>query len=278
MDKNTPFLLFLFLFLLFGTYACKPDKDSEPKKTLITGCGVSLQFEAETTTFIRPHDASQTSQLSILDSALMMPQRERTIESVCIKPNGDYRIEKTFATPDDPIGYPVRAINLFPKATYKRMVNNNGSITFLNELDEVIDSDIVGNISSMADEVLTLFQELKEAPPLTDADFTNALNILSNNGLSLLAHDENILTTRVDHPGGAFSIMVIDKNIRMKVGQMDFDQEGHPCTAYFVDAIGQAPNVVFQKMIQNTWFKAIDSGVRMKMTKMTDFKSFNLDF
>lgn len=272
-------LHYLLLSIVFAALSCKSEKvdPTDPDKlSLISTCDIGMAYEAETTTLIMPANPSDISQLSTLDSALMIPQRERRMESVCVMQDGTYSIEAVLMEPTDPIEYPAGTVGLWPKPAYKKMVNTNGVITYYNGENEQIDDNVTYDRSSLALAVVQMFQELENNPVQSDQRFTNYIDALSANGLPHTAQSSNIYTAQVNNPDGTSSVVVVDKNARMKVGQIDFDTEGYPCTLYMLKVEGQAPNVAFKQMVQVTYFNAVDSGVRMKMQKTTVFNAFSL--
>ncbi len=272
-------LLYLLLSLCFAALSCKSEKANpvDPdKQLLIKNCDIGMAYDAETTTMIMPANPAEVSLLSTLDRALTLPQRERRMESVCVMQDGTYTIETELMEPTDPIKYPESTVGLWPKPTYKKMVNANGVITYYNGENEQIDDEVTYDRSSVALAVIQMFQELENNPVQSDQRFTNYIDALSANGLPHTAQSSNIYTAQVNNPDGTSSVVVVDKNARMKVGQIDFDPEGRPCTLYMLKVAGQAPNVEFKQMVQVTYFNAVDSEVRMKMQKTTVFNSFSL--
>ena len=272
-------LHYLLLSLVFAAWSCKPEKiipTDQHGQNLISACAVGMAYDAESTTVIVPVSPADISQLSTLDRALMLPQRDRRKETVCVMQDGSYTITTELMEPTAPIEYPERTVGLWPKPAYKKMVNTNGVITYYNGENEQIGNEITNDRSSVALAVFQMFQEMKNNPTQSDQKFTNYIDALSANGLPHTAQSSNIYTTQVNNPDGTSSVMVVDKNARMKVGQIDFDTEGHPCTLYMLKVAGQAPNVEFKQMTQVIYFNAVDSGVRMKVQKITVFNSFSL--
>ncbi|MBK8966737.1 MAG: hypothetical protein IPM36_08645 [Lewinellaceae bacterium] len=265
--------------LVFAAFSCRSEKVTPPgpdKQLLISGCDIGMAYDAETTTQIMPANPADIAQLSTLDRALMLPQRERRMESVCVMQDGTYTIETELMEPTRPIEYPERTVGLWPKPAYKRMVNANGVITYYNGENEQIGNEVIDDRSSLALAVVQMFQEMESNPVPSDQVFTNYIDALSANGLPHTAQSSNIYTAQVNNPDGTSSVMVVDKNARMKVGQIDFDTEGHPCTLYMLKVEGQAPNVTFKQMTQVIYFNAVDSEVRMKIQKTTVFDTFSL--
>ena len=272
-------LHYLLLSLIFAALSCKRENTTpfDPdEQFLISTCAVGMAYDAESTTVIAPVSPADISQLSALDRALMLPQRDRCKETVCVMQDGSYTISTELLEPTHPIEYPERTVGLWPKPAYKKMVNTNGVITYYNGENEQIGNEITYNRSSVALAVVQMFQEMKNNPIQSDQKFTNYIDALSANGLPHTAQSSNIYTTQVNNPDGTSSVMVVDKNARMKVGQIDFDTEGRPSALYMLKVEGQAPNIVFKQMIEVSYFDAVDSGVRMKMQKTTVFNSFSL--
>lgn len=270
---------FLLLCFVFATLSCQPEKITPPhsdKWSLISACDIGMAYDAESTTLIMPANPADVSLLSTLDKALLLPQRERFMESICVMQNGAYTIETELMEPVNPIEYPEGTVGLWPKPAYKKTVNANGVITYYNGENEQIDVEVTYDRSSDVLALVQLFQELKNNPVQSNQRFTNYIDALSANGLPHTAQSSSIYTTQVNHPDGTSSVMVVDKNARMKVGQIDFDTEGHPCTLYMLKVAGQAPNVEFKQLTQVIYFNAVDSGVRMKIQKTTVFNDFSL--
>jgi hypothetical protein len=269
-----------FLFcLVFSALSCKYEKlaPTEPnKQLLISNCDIGMAYDAESTTLIMPANPADVSQLSTLDKALMLPKRERLMESVCLMDDGTYTIESELMEPSNPIELPERTIGVGSKPAYKKMVNANGVISYYNSENEKINDEVVNDQSALALAVVQMFQELEDNPVQNDLKFTNYLDALTANGLAHTAQNGNKYTTLVTNPDGTLSVAVIDKVARMKVGQIDFDQEGHPCTLYMLMVTGQAPNVELKQMTQVIYFNAVESQMRMKMQKTTVFNSFSL--
>jgi hypothetical protein len=279
MKNNLSRLFYLLFGLVIAISSCKSDKinPSEPDKHfLISHCTVGMAYDAETTTLIMPANPADSAQLSILDKALMLPQRERRMESVCVMQDGTYTIETELMEPNDPIEYPSGTVGLPPKPAYKRMVNTNGIISYYNGVNEKIKEEVTYDRADMALAVVQMFQEMASSPVPSDQDFTNYLDALSANGLPHTAQSSHIFTTQVNNPDGTSSVTVVDKNARMKVGQIDFDAEGRPIALYMLKVEGQAPNIVFKQMVQVVYFNAADSAVRMKQQKTTVFNAFSL--
>lgn len=265
--------------LVFSAPSCKSDKvgPTDPdKQLLISTCDIGMAYDAESTTLIMPANPADVSQLSTLDKALMLPKRERRMESVCLMDDGTYTIESELMEPSNPIELPENTIGVGSKPAYKKMVNANGIISYYNSENEKINDEVVTDQATLSLAVVQTFQELENNPVQNDQQFTNFLDALSTNGLAHTAQGGNIYTNLVTNPDGTSSVAVIDKAARMKVGQIDFDQEGHPCTLYMLMVTGQAPNVELKHMTQVIYFNAVESEVRMKMQKTTVFKSFSL--
>jgi hypothetical protein len=89
----------------------------------------------------------------------------------------------------------------------------------------------------MALAVVQMFQEMASYPVPSDQDFSNYLDALSANGLPHTAQSSHIFTTQVNNPDGTSSVTVVDKNARMKVGQIDFDAEGRPIALYMLEHV-----------------------------------------
>lgn len=236
-----------------------------------------MQYDAETTTLIQPANASEAAQLSDLDKAVMLPKREREIVELCFDDQGNYTISTEYDTPEHPIEYPLHTAGIWLKPEYKRVVNHNGQLTYYNSLNEVLSTDFTtGDQLGEVSEILSLFQEIKTLPPLTNQGFSAALDSLAAHGLTMTAHSGNIVTHRTDHTDGSYSIVVIDKNARMQVGQLNYDANGVLGTLYMLQVEGVAPNVVFKRLQRVFFFDAVESGVRMRHQTITDFKTFSL--
>lgn len=268
----------LFTALLLGLGSCLQETQP-PIFGLPNDCAVSMEYDAETTTLVRPAKASDLTHLSLLDRALMLPQRERRLEKICLQEGGLYRMTSELLTPEQPIEYPPQPIGAWLKPNYHRFENLNGNVTFYNAQGEAIDTDWVPADASAALEVVQLFAELRELPPLTEAEFAAGLDTLVAYGLpSLTAHGSQLATSRTVHPDGSYSISVIDKNARMAIGQLNFEANGELSTLHLLKVSGQAPNVQLERMVRAFFFDAIESEVRMKAEQITVFKSFTLSY
>jgi hypothetical protein len=258
--------------------SCLQDIQS-PILGLPSDCAVSMEYDAETTTLIRPAKASDLAQLSLLDRTLMLPQRERRQEQICLQEGGLYRMTSELLTPEQPIEYPPQTIGAWLKPNYHRFENLNGNVTFYNAQGEAIDADWVPADASAALEVVQLFAALRELPPLTDAEFAAGLDTLVAYGLPpLTTHGSQLATSRTVHPDGSYSISVIDKTARMAIGQLNFEASGELSTLHLLKVSGQAPNVQLERMVRVFFFDAIESEVRMKAEQITVFKSFSLSY
>ncbi len=270
----------LLFFLAFVMLSCRHERltPADNPISLIDHCDVGMSYDAESTTLIMPVFSSDTSQLTLLDKALMLPQRERRRESVCLMNDGSYTIESEFLTPLDPIILPKRTVGTWPKPAYHKLVNTDGIVKYYNEENEEIKIEAIENDAPFAYRIVQAFQEVKDNPVANDEVFTNYIDALSANGLVHTAQGGNIYTNLVNHPDGTFSVAAIDKAARMKVGQIDFDQSGRPVGLYMLVVTGQAPQVEFKKLTQVIYFDAVESRVRMKMLTNTVFNSFSLKY
>ncbi|MBK9336701.1 MAG: hypothetical protein IPM98_08920 [Lewinellaceae bacterium] len=267
----------LLVLFLFSFSACQLFEDKAVDDRSSTACQISMLYDAETTTLIQPANASEASQLSDLDKAVMLPKREREIVELCLDDQNNYTVSTEYGTPEHPIEYPPHTAGVWLNPDYKRVVNHNGQLTYYNSLNEVLRTDFTpGDQLGEVSEILSLFQEIKTLPPLTNQNFSAALDSLAAHGLTMTAHSGNIVSHRTDHADGSYSIVAIDKNARMQVGQLDYDANGALSTLYMLQVEGVAPDVVFKRLKRVFFFDAVESGVRMRHQTTTDFKTFSL--
>ena len=273
--------LLFFLPLLCWGISCKSNdqEDTTTNQALVSNCVVELTYDAETTTMMEAANPQEAAQLTELDKALMLPKNDRKLESICLKEDGKYLITSEYLTPTHPIQYPVGTIGEPFKPRYKKVINNNGDLTFLNALGETIYND--GTFTTPTTEVLSvieLFQTLKTQPAVTDADFSNTISVLAANGLNTTQFPNGIVAARTNHTDNSYSIAIIDKNAHMQTGQLNFDANGVLQHLFMIKLSGVAPQVVFERMVQVDFINAFESGVRLKRTQLTNYQTFNLLF
>ncbi|MDX2281836.1 MAG: hypothetical protein NW218_19755, partial [Saprospiraceae bacterium] len=131
--------LFILSSFFYWTSSCKSDEPNNPRPS--SDCAVELTYDAETTTMMEAENPQEAAQLTELDKALMLPKNDRKLESICLKEDGKYLITSEYLTPTHPIQYPVGTIGEPFKPRYKKVINNNGDLTFLNALGETIYND-----------------------------------------------------------------------------------------------------------------------------------------
>ncbi|MBN8685284.1 MAG: hypothetical protein J0L99_21750 [Chitinophagales bacterium] len=272
----------LFFLTVLGS-ACRSkepaDPDNTPNSSLLSNCDVSLTYDAETTTLWEAANPQEAGQLSTADKALMLPQKTRKAETICLKEDGQYTITTEILTPEEPINYPEGTLGKPREPRYKKVINNNGALTYLNAIGEVIGNDgVLTPAFTEALETVEMFKTLKQQPALSSADFENGLAVLTANGMNATQFPNGILASRTNHPDGSYSVAVIDKNARMQTGQLNFDVNGKLQHLYMMKVSGAAPNVVFERMVRVTFIQAVESGVQLKRTEATEYRSFNLNF
>lgn len=275
-------LLLLFLTVLGSACRSKEPADPNtppPDSSLLSKCDVSLTYDAETTTLWEAANPQEAGQLSTVDKALMLPQKTRKSETICLKEDGQYTITTEIQTPEAPINYPEGTLGAPLPPRYKKVINNNGALTFLNAIGEVIGNDgVLTPAFTETLETVEMFKTLKQQPALSSADFENGLAVLTANGLNATQFPDGIVASRTNHSDGSYSVAVIDKNARMQTGQLNFDVNGKLQHLYMMKVSGTAPNVVFERMVRVTFIQAVESGVQIKRTEATEYRSFNLNF
>lgn len=257
--------------------SCKDNANNVP--TPVPECNVSLNYDAETTTVFEAAQIADTSQLTLTDRCMMLPRNERVLESICLKSDGKFTITSEYIDPVHPIVYPEGTIGRPRQRKYKKVVNDNGTLTYYNAQNEVIDNDVtLYGPDTDIQALIATFTSLKSQPALDSVDFNHALSLMASSGLSMTQFPNGIVATRTNLGSAGYSISLIDKQAHMQIGQLNFDTNGTLQHLYMLKVSGVAPNVVFQRMIKVDFFKAFESGVRTKRTEFTDYKTFNLNF
>lgn len=280
--KQVPVPILLLCLTVLDS-ACKSKELSDPNTPsntgLLSNCNLSLVYDAETTTLWEAANPQESAQLSVADKALMLPQKIRKSETICLKEDGQYTITTEILTPEAPINYPEGTLGKPREPRYKKVINNNGTLTFLNAIGEVIGNDGVLNTAfTEVEEVVELFKTLKQQPTLSSADFENGLAVLTANGMNATQFPDGIVASRTNHPDGSYSVAVIDKNARMQTGQLNFDVNGKLQHLYMMKVSGVAPNVTIERMVRVLFIQAVESGVLLKRTEATEYRSFDLNF
>ncbi len=272
-----PFFTFLLIGMLF---ACRPDDtDSETGPTGVSfndSCKVGLFTDAETTTIIRVDNPSDQNLLTQTDRALMLPERERRIQQVCLESNGHYTITTVMAEPNDPIILPENTVGLKPAPAWHKVVNENGTLTYYNAQNEEIDGDWAGDMSQQVLAIVQEFAELSTNPALSQAQVDAAIQQMITAGANISHLGNDLYSLRSNHADGSYSLQIINKTVRMATGVMHFNAAGEPQSITMMKVTGQAPNVTIESMTDILFFNAIESGVRLRQEQKTVYSAFQL--
>lgn len=272
-----PFFAFLLIGMLFS---CRPDDtDSETGPDDVSfndSCQVGLFADAETTTIIRVYDPSDQNLLTQTDRALMLPERERRLQEVCLESNGNYIITTTMAEPNDPIILPENTVGLKPASAWHKIVNENGNLTYYNAQNEEIDGDWAGDMSQEVLATVQEFAELSAAPALSQAQVDAAIQQMIAAGANISHLGNDLYSLRTNYTDGSYSLQIINKTVRMATGTMHFNAAGEPQSIMMMKVTGQAPNVTIESITDILFFNAIESGVRLQREKKTIYHAFQL--
>lgn len=274
--KRRPLIFTLFLLLLLSS--CRegtPLPDEVASRSEI--CDVKMDYDGESTTIIQPAKAAEISLLSDLDKALMFPVKERTVVRACLSADGAYTISTEYATPEEPLQYPEGVMQLWPQPKYRRMLSENGKISYFNDLGEVIGSDfIINDYSGNVVQAVQSLLELKQGDVMNEQRFEAGLDSLALYGMGELNKNGDIITIKHTFEDNTAAISVINKKNRMQIGQINYDAVGNLTSLYMLKVDGAAPDVTWRRLYEVSFFDAVESNVRMKRQKITIFKSFSL--
>ena len=279
MHKNSILKLIalpVLLGLAFWPGCRKEIPGNSPGKGLNrTDCALFLSFEVETTTMARTvHDADY-AQLEPIDRIMAMPHRERYAVEVCYKNGGQKTLSMTRLIPTEPINYPNNTADGYMAPDYSRMVVADGVATYYDQFNNVMRSEFY---SSDADAVQGIVDMVASLEPLTDAEFSQGLQTLRDNGLDMQEHPNNIVTIRHVHPDGSYSVQVIDKTTRVAVGNLHYNPQGALQTRSMLAVDGTAQNPVIRRSYMESFITSMIGDIPMKVERYATFDNFTLSY
>jgi hypothetical protein len=230
---------------------------------------------------MKPVDPNEAARLTVLDRSLLLPQRDRRLETFCLQADGSYTIETEILTPENPIVYPDNTVGVWPKPKYARSVNQNGLVSYYNAVGEKIDEELLNGSAAVAVfKLVEAFQATKDYPlDAADDEVTDQLlNAMQDQGFTITDQGNEVVSFMRTHPDGRSNIVLIDKDARMQIGQMSLDAEGQAIGGYILRVSGQAPNVTLEEMLEITYFQAVESKVVLQRIQATVYHDCALNF
>lgn len=283
--KSSPAWLFIILLSLI---ACSKDGKMDMLDTEKQGpiaqndCTIALSFDITTYTYAQAYRPGDQDGLTLGEQTLKLPEIESCSVEACILNDGQMIAEVLAKQPpgNTPVFPPgtIRATKYPEEFTMHKMTFQNGAITSYNAQGEVITQNLTddGTIMLLYQNIIEGIRE--QTAVITAEQMSWVIEGFVAAGFEARpAGDERVVLLRHTFDDGAYSELIIDKELQIIRGQANFNAEGELQTKSYFSFAGEAGKPV---LTGHTYVAYMDSPLskkRMAIIKRSVISNFKLE-
>jgi hypothetical protein len=236
-------------------------------------CNAYVEYQSETTTYVRLVNQGQASLLKPEDHIAMMPHRERYSVEACYKSDGSTHIVINYLTPNDPIVYPDSVADAWYKPEYSRVEMSNGWASYYDKEGNLMRTGrYEEDLAAIENIVASMGKRNIPTQAVRDKLFEK---FVENNAIEAYDTQTGIFTMRANNPDGSYTIQAIDKNTLSLIGNFGYDAAGALQTQTILDIDGTAEAPVIKKIFMDRLSHAVSSSdIPMRITSVSVFDNF----
>ncbi|MEO1261610.1 MAG: hypothetical protein AAFZ15_22585 [Bacteroidota bacterium] len=270
---------FLLAIMTCALACSKDDAKPFPPLSQVSGdCPINMSYEVTTAAFTQAADQDEQTELTPAEQVLAYPTFTRCSVDVCIEVNGTMSASVQMLALENEPNYPKGTIGL-PVIPDKYMVDrveiNGGTATHYNSQGEVIETQILGDASSI-DFYSKIIEDMVDFVPLNAEQMSWVIEGFKEAGFDMTPINDDLEMLTQPFADGSYSKVVLDKKLRVIRGQADYDPSGKLLTKSSMTFTGEAENPIVTGHKFVAYLTSPYSQKRMAMTRRSRIENFSL--
>ena len=270
-----PYYFMSLLIMAVFLYSCDDDKiidgKGNPPDSLITNdCFMSVAFDVETITHIRPlasEGVENYDELARPEQVMLPPSIVKCHIESCINEDGTTEGFIQMLPANIDAQYPERAAGtgigqkkLFDRAEF----TSDGSVTYFNEAGEVVNS---GFLAADVVAYQALIDQVSEFETITEEQMDLVIQAFIDEGFEVETEEGSDLAYLKQPLSDGYSKVILDKRNYAVRGQENYDANGNLSTSYNLYMKGEPDNLTITGHQFKTFFESPFSNVKMSITR-----------
>ena len=266
-------LLLFFIGVTIVVISCNKETlftTEQPVNKNGVSCAVSMEYEVETVTILRPENPSDLANLSDFDKIEANPKVTRDKVSICLTDNGEFSINLIVKAPLNPYNIPHETLPDDSPELYETNIEEDITRSYDkqgNILDEdATDSEIVESYNQLID----ILNQMANYDPLVMQTFIENARA---DGSLFLETNEGIIGVQINENSKIIEL-IIDTHRLLLLGIAAYDQNNVIEQRVMLDIEGNYQAPVVKAMLLQEYETSPTSSVRVIRETQMDFDNF----
>ena len=279
LNRGGHLLHVMIILLISICISCSKDSQQDVDVKSISrsdDCELFISYDVERVTTVVPAADNTVTELHSADQ-IMLPDLVHCNVSTCVFPDGTVEGSIQALPMNQDYIYPEGVIGSPDKPTFHAARINNGSVTFYNENNEVIDDGILENMSGIQVEQLTSLENLQ---PISPENMTILIDKMVAKGYQVTRQEgsEHIFHLVHTLQDGSAAKATFDMEKLVLVGLESYDTAGKLVTRRRNIFEGTAGNVVPKSILFETFYVSPFSQAKMSIREHSRISNFSISF